>query len=72
MSQKTHGKAEEEKAKLSPYLKKQLGCNNACKKTMFSNMIILFWVFLPCSHRMYFHECLDIGKRSYKLNSNQL
>lgn len=23
-------------------------CNNACKKTLFSNMIILFWVFLPC------------------------
>ena len=36
------------KSKFPPFSKMQLGCNDACKKTLFSNMIILFWVFLPC------------------------
>jgi hypothetical protein len=43
-------------------------CNNACKKTLFSNMIILFWVFLV--HReCNFMNVLILGSDHIKLNS---
>ena len=54
-------KSEEEKAKLSPYLKKQLGCNNARKKTIVFKYDYFVFAFLPCSVNIVHTECTLIN-----------
>ena len=46
---KRHMAEETEKAKFPPFSKMQRSCNNACKKTLFSNMICFGFSF------PYFH-----------------
>ena len=49
------------KSKFPPFSKMQLGCNDACKKTLFSNMIIFFWVSLHVHTECNFMNVLILG-----------